>query len=131
MGLIAVFGRVLFCSIFIISALNKLQTVTHVDDPTLLHIEPKVAPIRIALSTLISSNAYASQMAEKVKFDAEEHLSSYNLNLVAIALELFGSLLFLTGSKHGARLLLIHMMAVTPIMHNFYAVMPGTYTTHA
>ena len=73
----------------------------------------------------------SDNLQKKVKFDAEEHLSSYNLNLVAIALEIFGSLLFLTGSKHGARLLLIHMMAVTPIMHNFYAVMPGTHTTHA
>ena len=106
--------------------ISRSATVTHPDDATLKYIEPKLAPLRSALAAFVSENAYASQVAEKTKFDVETHLSSYNLNLISIGLEIVGSLLFLSGSKHGARLLLLHLMAVTPIMHNFYSLAPGT-----
>lgn len=122
MGVVSLFGRVLFCSIFVISALNRLLTVTHTVDPTMSFMEPKLAPLRNTLKGFIADNAYASELSSRTQFDVDLHLSSYNLNIAAIVLELLGSLLFIGGSRHGARMLLLHLMAVTPIMHNFYAI---------
>ena len=106
-----------------ISALNRLLTVTHAVDPTMSFMEPKLAPVRNSLKQYIGSNAAASELLfTRLKLDVDEHLSSYNLNIAAIVLELLGSLLFILGSRHGARMLLLHLMAVTPIMHNFYSI---------
>ena len=53
-------------------------------------------------------------------------LQAWNANVAVISLEVLGSFLFILGSRHGARLLMLALLGITPIMHDFYKLEPGT-----
>ena len=69
MGVTRFVGRLLFCSIFVLSAMNKLQTITLADDPVLGYIEPKIAPVRAQLGALLK------EKLPDLDIDMNEYLS--------------------------------------------------------
>ena len=117
MGATATSGRVLFAFVFIASAVNKLSSLAEGSE-SLDSISPRLAVARHAL-------------ARKVGIDPLFFASDGSLVLVATLMELTGAVLFMADFALGAKLLMLFVLLVTPIMHPFWAAYPDAHTEKA
>jgi hypothetical protein len=117
MGATATFGRVLFAFVFIASAVNKLSSLAEGGE-MLDSVSPRLAVARRAL-------------ARKVGIDPLFFASDGSLVLVATLMELTGAALFVADFALGAKLLMLFILLVTPIMHPFWAAYPDAHTERA
>ncbi|XP_061366962.1 uncharacterized protein LOC133310089 [Gastrolobium bilobum] len=99
-------GRVLFASVFILSAYQELNEFGVDGGPAVKALRPKF-------------DAFTYRVHSQVGFQIPE----IDLKFViagAIALKGIGGVLFIFGSSFGAFLLLLHQMIATPIHYDFY-----------
>lgn len=106
MGFISFAGRVLFSSIFILAAWQKINDFGTDGGAAAKSMEPKLALFKNHVTTLLG--------VQVPEFELK------HLLMVAIGLEGLGGILFIFGSTLGAYLLLIFLASVSPIMHDFY-----------
>ncbi|KAK2647242.1 hypothetical protein Ddye_022437 [Dipteronia dyeriana] len=102
-------GRVLFASVFILSAWQEFNEYGVDGGPAAKALEPKL-------------NIFSKHVSAQIGFqvpDFEVFEIKY-LVAAAIALKGLGSLLFIFGSTLGAYLLLLHQAIATPILYDFY-----------
>ncbi|KAL5542199.1 hypothetical protein UlMin_009909 [Ulmus minor] len=106
MAFVSFVGRVLFVSVFVLSAWQEFNEFGTDGGPAAKHVKPKF-------------NVFSNHVAAQTGFQVPEVEIKY---LVAgtIALKGLGSLLFIFGSSFGAYLLLLHQAIVTPILYDFY-----------
>ncbi|OAY55604.1 uncharacterized protein LOC110611379 [Manihot esculenta] len=106
MAFVSFVGRVLFASLFILSAWHEFNEFG--DDGGL--VARSLAPKFKIFSRHVSSHAGFQVPPVEMKHAVA----------TAIAMKGIGSLLFIFGSSLGAYLLLLHQAIVTPILYDFY-----------
>lgn len=106
MGFISFAGRVLFSSLFILGAWQKINDFGIDGGSAAKSFEPKV---------LLFKNHVTSILGVQVPEVEIKHLL-----MASIGLEGIGGILFTFGSSLGAYVLLIYLAVVTPIVHDFY-----------
>ncbi|GLT78705.1 hypothetical protein SLA2020_502330 [Shorea laevis] len=106
MAFISFVGRVLFVSVFILSAWQEFNEFGIDGGPAAKALRPKF----VVFSKHVSSHT-GLQVPE---------LEMKHLVAAAIALKGIGGLLFIFGSSVGAYLLLLHQLIATPILYDFY-----------
>ncbi|XP_061340642.1 uncharacterized protein LOC133287100 [Gastrolobium bilobum] len=99
-------GRVLFASVFILSAYQEFNEYGVDGGPAAKAIRPKF-------------DTFIYQVHSRVGFQIPE-IDMKLLVAGAIALKGIGGILFIFGSSFGAFLLLLHQMIATPILYDFY-----------
>ncbi|PON40966.1 HR-like lesion-inducer [Trema orientale] len=106
MAFVSFVGRVLFVSVFVLSALQEFNDFGTDGGPAAKSLKPKFH---------VFSNHLSTHTGVKVPEVEIKHLVA-----ATIALKGLGSLLFIFGSSFGAYLLLLHQAIVTPILYDFY-----------
>ncbi|KAK7277532.1 hypothetical protein RJT34_22546 [Clitoria ternatea] len=99
-------GRVLFASVFILSAYQEFNEYGLDGGPAAKALRPKL-----------------DTFTNRVHFHVGFQLPDIELKILiagAIALKGFGGVLFIFGSSFGAFLLLLHQLIATPIYYDFY-----------
>ncbi|CAL5206913.1 unnamed protein product [Lathyrus oleraceus] len=99
-------GRVLFASIFILSAYQEYNEFGVDGGPSAKALKPKF-------------DTFAHRIHSQVGFQIPE-IDMKLLITGAIALKGLGGVLFIFGSSFGALLLLLHQLIATPIRYDFY-----------
>ena len=99
-------GRVLFASVFILSAYQEFNSYGVDGGPAAKALRPKF-------------DAFAHQVHSKVGFQLPD-IDMKFLVAGAIALKGLGGILFILSSSFGAFLLLLHQVITTPILYDFY-----------
>ncbi|KAF7818409.1 putative HR-like lesion-inducing protein precursor [Senna tora] len=99
-------GRVLFASVFILSAYQEFNEYGTDGGPAAKALRPKF-------------DAFTHRVNSQVGFQLPEIDIKY-LVAGAIALKGIGGLLFIFGSTFGAVLMLLHQLTATPILYDFY-----------
>ncbi|KAK7270328.1 hypothetical protein RIF29_23390 [Crotalaria pallida] len=99
-------GRVLFASVFILSAYQEFHEYGVDGGPSAKALKPKF-------------DAFAHRVHSQVGFQLPE-IDIKFLIAGAIALKGIGGVLFILGSSFGAALLLLHQLIATPIRYDFY-----------
>ncbi|KAL3506083.1 hypothetical protein ACH5RR_031465 [Cinchona calisaya] len=106
MGFFSFLGRVLFASLFILSAFQMFNEFGDDGGPAAREWAPKLAPIQKFL---------ASKFGEAgINIDVRHFVAA------SIALKGLGGLLFVLGSTMGAYLLMYHLLYTTPLFYDFY-----------
>eukprot|EP00850_Spirogloea_muscicola_P002790 SM000011S18968 [mRNA] locus=s11:86475:87912:+ [translate_table: standard] len=118
MGAVAFLGRVFFAAIFVLAAWQKTVDFGSDGGPALKGMEPKLEAFRGHITRLLNV-----QVPEVDVGSTPAHHPKLLL-ITAIVLEGLGGILFTLGSNLGALLLLLFLVAVTPIMHDFYNFEP-------
>ena len=108
MGFTAFVGRALFALVFLASSLNKLQSLAEGGREIHDMVSPRLDDARAALSA-------------KTGFDPFALVGNAQLLALATAMELAGAALFAADFALGAKLLMLFVMVVTPVMHPFWA----------
>ncbi|XP_022924237.1 uncharacterized protein LOC111431764 [Cucurbita moschata] len=103
-------GRVLFASIFILSAWQMFNEFGHNGGPAAAELSLKVAVLRRNLS---------SKLGVAIPEIDVRHLVAISLSLKGI-----GGLLFVFGSRVGAYLLLLQLAIITPVLYDFFNYSP-------
>lgn len=106
MAFISFLGRVLFVSVFVLSAWQEFNEYGVDGGPAAKSLQPKFGVFSKHVSTHTGLQ-----------------LPDFEIKLLvagAIALKSLGSLLFIFGSSLGAYLLLLHQAIATPILYDFY-----------
>ncbi|XP_047318354.1 uncharacterized protein LOC124921710 [Impatiens glandulifera] len=106
MAFLAFLGRVLFVSVFILSAWQEFNEFGIHGGPAAKALKPKF-------------NVFSNHVNSLTGLVVPP-LEIKNLVGASIALKGLGSLLFIFGSSIGAYLLLLHQLIVTPILFDFY-----------
>ncbi|KAL3506084.1 hypothetical protein ACH5RR_031466 [Cinchona calisaya] len=106
MALVSFLGRLLFVSVFILSAYQEFNEFGLDGGPAAKALRPKF-------------NVFSKHVTTQTGFDVP-HVEMKHLILGAIVLKSLGSLLFVFGSSFGAYLLLLHQAIATPILFDFY-----------
>jgi uncharacterized membrane protein YphA (DoxX/SURF4 family) len=117
MGATASFGRVVVAFRFISSSVNKLTSSGEGGD-MLDTVSPRLAVARNAL-------------ARKIGMDPLSFTSDGSLVFVATWMELIGAVLFAADFALGAKLLMLFLLVVTPIMHPFWGAYGDAHTEKA
>jgi hypothetical protein len=108
MGFTAFVGRAMFALVFLASSLNKLQSLAEGGREIHDMVSPRLDDARAALSA-------------KTGFDPFALVGNAQLLALATAMELAGAALFAADFALGAKLLMLFVMVVTPVMHPFWA----------
>ncbi|KAJ4847558.1 hypothetical protein Tsubulata_015373 [Turnera subulata] len=106
MAFVSFVGRVLFASVFILSAWQEFNEFGLDGGPAAKALAPKF-------------NAFSKHVTTHTGFQ----VPSFELKHVvaaSIALKGLGGLLFILGSSFGASLLALHQAILTPILYDFY-----------
>lgn len=106
MALLSFIGRVLFVSVFILSAYQEFSEFGADGGPAAKALRPKF-------------NVLSKHVLTHTGFEVP-HVEMKHLILGAIVLKSLGSLLFIFGSTVGALLLLIHQAVASPVLYDFY-----------
>ncbi|XP_044497979.1 uncharacterized protein LOC123220049 [Mangifera indica] len=106
MAIASFIGRVLFASVFILSAWQEFNDFGIDGGPAAKSLEPKF-------------NIFSKHVSTHTGLQVPEVEIKY-LVAAAIALKGVGGLLFIFGSSLGAYLLLLHQAIATPILYDFY-----------
>ncbi|KAF5752376.1 hypothetical protein HS088_TW01G00284 [Tripterygium wilfordii] len=106
MGFFSFLGRVLFASIFILSAWQMYNEFGDDGGPAAKELIPKVALVEKHLS---------STLGIKLPTIDARHLAAASVFQKGI-----GGILFVFGSSLGAYLLLLHLALFTPLLYDFY-----------
>ncbi|XAR57390.1 hypothetical protein NMG60_11025522 [Bertholletia excelsa] len=106
MAFLSFLGRVLFVSVFILSAWQEFNEFGVDGGPAAKSLRPKFNVFR----KHVSAHTGLQVPPVEIKY----------LVAAAIAMKGLGSLLFIFGSSLGAYLLLLHQALATPILYDFY-----------
>ncbi|KAB1219154.1 hypothetical protein CJ030_MR3G008368 [Morella rubra] len=106
MAFVSFVGRVLFASLFILSAYQEFNDFGVDGGPAAKYLSPKFH---------VFSNHLTSQTGLLLPEVQIKHLVA-----AAIVLKGIGGLLFIFGSSLGAYLLLLHQAIATPLLYDFY-----------
>ncbi|GAB2294465.1 hypothetical protein Dimus_028671 [Dionaea muscipula] len=106
MAFLSFVGRVLFVSVFILSAWQEFNEFGVDGGPAAKALRPKIN---------VFSKHVSSRTGVKLPVFEMKHLVS-----ATIALKGVGSLFLIFGSSLGAYLLLLHQAVVIPILYDFY-----------
>ncbi|XP_073135315.1 uncharacterized protein [Henckelia pumila] len=106
MGFSSFLGRVLFASIFILSAWQMFNEFGNDGGPAAKEWAPKLELVKTFIDGKIGKN--------DIYFDARTFVAT------CIFLKGFGGLLFVLGSGFGAFLLIFYLILTTPILYDFY-----------
>lgn len=106
---LALFGRITLAMIFIASGMDKLQSFDlKSGGPVVAFMAPKLERFFDGLGDLTN-----------IRISLQQEAYPY-LILAAASLELVGGILFIADSTLGALLLMVFLLTVTPVMHNFW-----------
>ncbi|XP_074281804.1 uncharacterized protein LOC141606543 [Silene latifolia] len=111
MGFFSFMGRVLFASIFILSAWQMFNEFGVDGGPTATELAPKVSHFRELIGSKLGVNLPEIQIKQLVA--------------TSTAIKGIGGVLFVFGSSFGAYLLLIHLLCATPFLYDFYNYHPA------
>ncbi|KAL0366991.1 UNVERIFIED_CONTAM: hypothetical protein Sradi_3589200 [Sesamum radiatum] len=106
MAFVSFLGRVLFVSVFVLSAYQEFNEFGVDGGPAARQLRPKF-------------NVFSKHVATQTGFQLP-HVEMKHLILGAILLKGLGSLLFVFGSSFGAFILLLHQAISAPILYDFY-----------
>ncbi|KAK2972989.1 hypothetical protein RJ640_022046, partial [Escallonia rubra] len=106
MAFVSFLGRVLFASVFILSAWQEFNEFGVDGGPAANSLAPKFR----VFSKHVSTNTGLQVPVFEIKY----------LVAAAIGMKAIGGLLFIFGSSLGAVLLLLHQAIATPILYDFY-----------
>ncbi|KAL3812490.1 hypothetical protein ACJIZ3_013758 [Penstemon smallii] len=106
MAFISFLGRLLFVSVFILSAYQEFNEFGNDGGPAAKHLKPKF-------------NVFANHVTNQTGFQVP-HVELKHLVLGTIVLKALGSLLFVFGSSFGAFILILHQAITAPILYDFY-----------
>ncbi|KAI3469729.1 hypothetical protein Pfo_026392 [Paulownia fortunei] len=106
MAFVSFLGRVLFVSVFILSAYQEFNEFGVDGGPAAKNLKPKF-------------NAFTEYVTAQTGFQVP-HVDMKDLILGAIIMKALGSLLFVFGSSFGALILLLHQAISAPILYDFY-----------
>ncbi|XP_065876787.1 uncharacterized protein [Euphorbia lathyris] len=106
MGFTSFLGRLLFASVFILSAYQEFNEYGVDGGPAAKTFKPKYG--------VFSSHVQSYAGIEVPEIEIKHVVAA------AIALKGIGGILFIFGSSLGAFLLLLHQMTFTPILYDFY-----------
>ncbi|XAR57389.1 hypothetical protein NMG60_11025521 [Bertholletia excelsa] len=106
MGFFSFLGRVLFASLFILSAWQMFTDFGTDGGPAAKELAPKLAVIQDFMSSKLGDRA--------LKIDVRHFVAG------SIVLKGLGGFLFVFGSSLGAYLLLYHLAYTTPLLYDFY-----------
>ncbi|XP_041007451.1 uncharacterized protein LOC121252048 [Juglans microcarpa x Juglans regia] len=106
MAFVSFVGRVLFASVFILSAYQEFNDFGVDGGPAEKYLRPKFN---------VLSNHISSQTGLQLPEVQIKHLVA-----AAMVLKGLGGLLFIFGNSLGAFLLLLHQAIATPILYDFY-----------
>ncbi|KAK4421823.1 hypothetical protein Salat_2132900 [Sesamum alatum] len=106
MAFVSFLGRVLFVSVFVLSAYQEFNEFGVDGGPAAKQLRPKF-------------NVFSKHVATQTGFQLP-HVEMKHLILGAIIMKGVGSLLFVFGSSFGAFLLLLHQAISAPILYDFY-----------
>ncbi|PON95086.1 HR-like lesion-inducer [Trema orientale] len=106
MGFGSFVGRVLFASVFILSAYQEFNEYGDDGRHVAMVLKPKI-------------EAFIHRLYPRVSVQMPD-IEIKRVVVVAIALKGIGGILFIFGSSLGAYLLLLHQLIATPILYNFY-----------
>ncbi|KAK5803100.1 uncharacterized protein LOC108454720 [Gossypium arboreum] len=106
MALVSFIGRVLFASVFILSAWQEFNEFGVDGGPAVKELRPKFN----VFSKTVSSHTWLQVPEFDIKY----------VVAAAVAFKGVGSILFTCGSTVGAYLLVLHQLILTPIVYDFY-----------
>ncbi|OMO54803.1 HR-like lesion-inducer [Corchorus capsularis] len=106
MAFVSFVGRVLFASVFILSAWQEFNEFGDHGGSAAEALKPKF-------------NAFSKHVSTHTGFQVPEFEIKF-LVAAAIAFKGVGGLLFIFGSTFGAVLLILQQIAITPILYDFY-----------
>ncbi|EYU32537.1 hypothetical protein ABFS82_14G024300 [Erythranthe guttata] len=106
MAFLSFLGRLLFVSVFILSAYQEFNEFGVDGGPAAKLLKPKI-------------NVLSKHVAAQTGFQVP-HVEMKQLILGAIIMKALGSLLFVFGSSFGASILLLHQAISAPILYDFY-----------
>lgn len=106
MGFFSFLGRLLFASIFILSAWQMFDEFGVDGGPAAKELIPKFTVIKQHISSKLGLGV--------------PNIDVRNLVATTIVLKGLGGILFVFGSSFGAYLLLLHLAITTPLLYDFY-----------
>ncbi|KAL6548314.1 hypothetical protein OROGR_008735 [Orobanche gracilis] len=106
MAFISFLGRLLFVSVFVLSAYQEFNEFGSDGGPAAKNLRPKFS---------IFSKHVTAQTGLQIP-----HVEMKHLILGAIIMKALGSFLFVFGSSFGASILLLHQAISAPILYDFY-----------
>uniref|UniRef100_A0A0D9W2D2 Nicotiana lesion-inducing like n=1 Tax=Leersia perrieri TaxID=77586 RepID=A0A0D9W2D2_9ORYZ len=106
MGFISFVGRVLFASIFLLSAYQEFSEFGTDGGPAAKALKPKF-------------NLFIQQVSKNLGM-AMPHIDIKTVIAATMFLKGFGGLLFIISSSFGAFLLLLYLAFITPVVYDFY-----------
>ncbi|RZB85072.1 hypothetical protein D0Y65_025633 [Glycine soja] len=111
MGFSSFLGRVLFASLFILSAWQMFNEFDANGGPISKELIPKLSVVKNNLSSKLG--------VALPDIDARQFIATI------IFLKGVGGILFVFGSTFGSFLLLLHLAITTPLLYDFYNHSPG------
>lgn len=99
-------GRLLFVSVFVLSAYQEFNEFGVDGGPAAKNLKPKF-------------DVFSKHVTSQTGFQVP-HADMKHLILGAIIMKALGSLLFVLGSSFGALILLLHQAIAAPILYDFY-----------
>ncbi|KAI4317990.1 hypothetical protein L6164_025806 [Bauhinia variegata] len=111
MGFFSFLGRVLFASVFILSAWQMFNELDATGGPIAKELVPKFAVVQKNLSSKLG--------LALPDFDIKQFV------ITIIFLKGFGGILFVFGSTFGSFLLLMNLALTTPLLYDFYNYRPN------
>jgi len=106
MGFISFVGRVLFASLFLLSAYQEFIEFGNDGGPAAKVLKPKF-------------NLFIKQVSKNTGLGVP-HIDVKTVIAATMFLKGFGGLLFIFSSSFGAFLLLIYLAFITPVVYDFY-----------
>ncbi|KAL8515729.1 hypothetical protein ACS0TY_014420 [Phlomoides rotata] len=111
MGFFSFLGRLLFASIFILSAWQMFNDFGEDGGPAAKEWAPKLARVKKFIDGIIGKTNL--------------HIDAKTFVAACIFLKGLGGLLFVLGSSFGAYLLIYYLILTTPLLYDFYNYTAG------
>ncbi|KAE9612103.1 hypothetical protein Lal_00022256 [Lupinus albus] len=112
MSLFSFLGRVLFASLFILSAWQMFNEFGATGGPIAKELNPKLTIVRKNISTKLGLRI--------------PNINVRQFTATIIFLKGVGGILFVFGSRFGSVLLLLHLAITTPLLYDFYNYRPNS-----
>ncbi|VAH40428.1 unnamed protein product [Triticum turgidum subsp. durum] len=106
MGFVSFVGRVLFASVFLLSAYQEFSEFGTDGGPAAKSLKPKF-------------NLFVKQVSAGIGM-AVPHIDIKSVIAFTMFLKAFGGLLFIISSSFGALVLLVYLAFITPVVYDFY-----------
>ncbi|CAL0316727.1 unnamed protein product [Lupinus luteus] len=112
MSFLSFLGRILFASLFILSAWQIFNEFDGTGGPFAKELNPKLTVLRKNLSTKLGVRI--------------PNINVRQFTATIIFLKGVGGILFVFGSRFGSVLLLLHLAIITPLLYDFYNYRPNS-----